>query len=172
MSSSEDELPDIPGTQYPWMEDDGPSTSSRSPRKKRPRVSAVEKEKKMYKEPKKKSTIRMQVSCDDDDFETPGSEPSRSSNPGLSVADIKRQKARERRAKSRANRTEEKKEQDRAKDAARKTSQTEKQKDAQRKAAVRATETPEERAQRNQANAQQTAAARANETPEEHAQRN
>ena len=57
-SSSDDELPEIPGTRYPWM-DDGPSTSSRTPRKlpKRPRISAVEKEKNTFKGSRKKKTF-------------------------------------------------------------------------------------------------------------------
>ena len=155
-SSSGDELPEIPGTRFPWME----SSSSRSPRKptKRPRVSAVEKERKTYKDPKKKPW-KMDLSSDDDDFEDPVPGPSKSSNPGISAADIKRQKAKEKVAKWRSKRTEEKKIADR-------------EKDAQRKAAERVNETPAEHARRNIANAQQTAAARANETPEEHLQRN
>ena len=54
-SSSNDELPDIPGTRFPWMEDDQSSSTSRSPKKKTARISAVEKEKNTYKSPKKKA---------------------------------------------------------------------------------------------------------------------
>ena len=71
-SSSNDELPDIPGTMYPWMEDD-PSSSSRSPRKlpKRSRISAVEKEKKTYKGSRKKKLTTIMDTSSDDDFVNP-----------------------------------------------------------------------------------------------------
>ena len=74
ISSSDDELPEIPGTRFPWMDDGGePSTSSKTPRKppKRPRISAVQKERNTYKDPKKKTSIRMDLSSDDDDFVNP-----------------------------------------------------------------------------------------------------
>ena len=163
-SSSGDELPDIPGTRYPWMEDAGPSTSSRSPRKtKRPRVSAVEKEKKLYKEPRKKTTIRMEMSSDDDDFEDPKPQSSQARRPPAtpkpSAVELRRQKVKEKVARCRAKKSAAELEMARVKDA-------------QRRAAARANETPEQHRQRNQANAQQTAAARANETPAEHARRN
>ena len=178
-SSSADELPDIPGTKYPWMED-VVLPSSRSPRKqpKRPRISAVEKERNLLKGPKKKTSIRMEISSDDDDFADP--------QPGTSTAKPAAKKKpmtnAEKCAKRRAKMTMEQKEAVKKADVARKaatkaneTAEEQRQRkhlDAKRHAAARANETPEEHQQRNKANAQQTAAARANETKEEHLQRN
>ena len=100
-SSSNDELPGIPGTKYPCMEDDATSSSSRSPRKipKRPRISAVEKEKKKYKgsRMKKKSTM-MDISSDDDDFLDPRPGTSKNTNPMRpqpNAEELKRQKKKE-----------------------------------------------------------------------------
>ena len=149
-SSSADELPDIPGTKYPWMED-VVQPSSRSPRKqsKRPRISAVEKERHLLKGPKKKTPVRSEMSSDDDDFVD--------SQPGSSKAKPTMKKRpmtnAEKCAKYRAKQTKEQKEQrNRA--------------NAQQTAAARANETYEEQLQRNRANAARTAATRANETQE------
>ena len=184
-SSSADELPDIPGTRFPWMQDAASSAPSRSPRKtpKRLKVSAVEKERRTYKDPKKKTPIRMEISSDEDDFVNPKPGPSTSNRPRqLSAAEMKRQKANDRLKEWRSKRTEEKKLQDRKKaaqrDMERRANETQEERqqrnqvNAQQKAAARANETPEEHQQRNRANAQQTAAARANETPEARLQRN
>ena len=159
-SSSDDELPDIPGTRFPWMEEVGePSTSTKSPRKppKRPRVSAVQKERNTYKNTKKKSPIRMEISSEDDDFQ----DSQRGSSNVVPKPTTKKKPLTnaEKCAKRRANMTIAQKE-------------ATKKADVARKAAARANETPEEHQQRNIANAQQTAAARANETPAEHARRN
>ena len=120
-SSSNDELPDIPGTKYPWMEDDV-SSSSRSPRKhpKRPRVSAVEKEKNLYKgsRMKKKQPTMMDLSSEDDDFvdPRPGTSHDRrrpvSTVPAPSAAELRRQKVKENTAKWRARKSAEEKEQE------------------------------------------------------------
>ena len=144
ISSSDDELPDIPGTRFPWMDDGGvPSSSSKSPRKppKRPRVSAVQKERNTYKDPKKKP-IRMDISSEDDDFVNPqpGSSKSKTPQKTLSAEELRKMKQREWAAKSRAKKTEAQKKQVR-------------DLDAQRRASKRANETPEEHQQRNQADA-------------------
>jgi len=164
-SSSDDELPEIPGTRFPWMEDvASSSSSSRSPRKlsKIPRISAVEKEKKTYKDPKKKP-VKMDISSEDDDFVDSQPGPSTRNRPKqLSAAEVKRKKANDRLREWRAKRTEEKKQEDLRKRATnRKAQQTSEDRalDAQRKAAERANETPAEHQHRNQANAQRTAAA-------------
>ena len=106
-SSSGDELPEIPGTRFPWME----SSSSRSPRKptKRLRVSAVEKERKTYKNPKKKP-IRMDISSDDD-FEDsqPGPSKPKSTAKPLSAEELRKKNQNERAARSRANKSAEQK---------------------------------------------------------------
>ena len=151
-SSSSDELPDIPGTRFPWME---LSSSSRSPRKptKRPRVSAVEKERNTYKDPKKKP-IRMDISSDDD-FEDPQPGPSKAKPTTKKRPMTNAEKC----AKQRAKKTIEQKE-------------ATKKADAARKAAAGANETQEEHLQRNTANAERMAASRARETQEEHLQRN
>lgn len=176
-SSSDDELPDIPGTQYPWMED-GATSSSRSSRK--------EKEKNIYKGPKmkKRKPTMMDTSSDDDFMDTqPGSSnTSKKITPKPAAAELKRLKKKEYNERYRENLSAEKQEEERLKTVQRKAAakanetplqqQQRKINDAARKATERAAETPEQHMQRNQANAQQTAAARANETPQEHLQRN
>jgi len=94
-SSSNDELPEIPGTRYSWMVEEGESTSSRSPRKttKKPRLSAVEKEKKTYKRPKNtKKTLLLDSS--DDDFMDPQPGPSKPAK--KTAEEVKKTKANER----------------------------------------------------------------------------
>ena len=194
-SSSNDELPDIPGTRFPWMEDDQSSSTSRSPRKKRGRISAVEKEKNVYKNPKKKSVAtRMELSSDDDDFVNPKPGSSKKTKPKQPITeeDPRKKQLREAAARYRAkkkatqsavrNETPEEHQQ-RNKANAKRTAaaranetqeehQRRKQAAAVRTAAARANETPEEHLDRNRANAERTAAARANETPAEHQRRN
>ena len=149
-SSSDDGLPEIPGTKYPWM-DDGTSTSSRTPRKlpKRPRISAVEKEKNTFKgsRKEKKQPSMMDISSDDDFVDPkPGTSHSRRPPAPTNPEELRRQKVKENTAKWRARKSAEAKEQERLTNA-------------KRMAAARANETPEEHLQRNLANAQQMAVA-------------
>ena len=168
-SSSNDELPDIPGTRFPWMEEE-PSTS-RNPHKspKRLKLSAR----------KKKSATMMDTSSDDDfiDPKAGPSKPKVAAKP-LSAEECKRLKKKEYNDRARAKQTPAEKQQERQKNtertAAARANETPEQRlqrkmaDAERHAATRANETAEQHLQRNQANAQQTATARTNETPAEH----
>ena len=130
-SSSADELPDIPGTKYSWMEDDA-SSSSRSPRKlpKRSRISAVEKEKKTYKGSRKKKPTIMMDTSSDDDFINPKQGPSKPKTVAepLTEEERKRLKKKEYNDRARAKQSPAQKRQER-------------QKDAERHAAARANET-------------------------------
>ena len=168
-SSSDNELPEIPGTRFPWMDEAGSSSTSRSLRKqpKRHRFSAVEKERLTYKDSKNKKSFKLDSSSDDE-FANPKPGPSnnvkgKSTIPEKSKEDLRKKQLREAaaryRAKKKAKQSEEQQEE------ARKVH-------ADRVAAIRANETPEQHLQRNKAVAIRNAAARANETPEQCLQRN
>ena len=143
-SSYDDELPDIPGTKFPWMDDDASRSPENPPKK--PRISAVEKEKKKYKSTKKKQPMAMDVSSDEDFVEPgPSRKPQTAIVPKPSQEELRRQKGREKIARWRAKQSAKEKEQELAANA-------------KRNAATRANETPEQCLRRNQLDAERHAA--------------
>ena len=87
-SSSDNELPEIPGTRFPWMEEATSSSTSRG----------------LGKQPKR------HLSSGEDELVDPQPGPSRENvSKVISPAEIKKQKARERQQKYRAKLSEEKK---------------------------------------------------------------